>query len=181
MLEVVIEGGEFYDEINEEFIPIKPVTLRLEHSLVSISKWESKWKKPFLVERPPKTLEELRDYVRCMTLNQNVDPKVYYALDRNTMKAISEYIDSSQTATTFSNHAAGGHSREILTSEVIYWMMFSFNIPLDCQKWHFSRLLTLLRIFSIKNSPPKKMSKREILAQNKALNDARRAKLHTKG
>ena len=179
MLQIEIPSVELYDDISEEFFSIKGTSLRLEHSLVSISKWEAKWKKPFLNERELKTTEQSIDYVRCMTLNQNVNPKVYYGLTKGNMDEINNYINSDMTATWFNESKTT--SREIVTSELIYYWMVAYNIPWEAQKWHLSRLLTLIRICNIKNAPPKKMSKSAILRQNKQLNQARRKALHSRG
>lgn len=179
MLEIEIPGREFYDEERNEFFDTKPVTLRLEHSLVSISKWEAKWKKPFLT-REPHSLEETRDYVRCMTLNQHVDPAVYRALTPENVDEVAEYISAELTATTIHDTTAKP-TREIVTSEVMYYWMIVYNIPIEAQKWHLSRFLTLVRICSIKNAPPKKMSRQAILRRNTKLNEARRKKLGTRG
>ena len=179
MLEIDVPAGEFYDEGANLFFETKAVHLRLEHSLVSISKWESKWKKPFL-SRERHGNDELRDYVRCMTLNQNVDPMVYYALSLDNLNEISEYISSELTATTV-NDPSQRVSREIVTSEIIYYWMVSYGIPWEAQKWHLSRLLMLIRVCSIKNGPQKKMSQREVLRRNAKLNAARRKRLGTRG
>ena len=180
MLEITIPATELWDEINEEFITTKEQTLRLEHSLVSLSKWESKWCKPFL-SKTNKTDEEMLDYVRCMTLTQNVPDEVYRCLTDDNIRKIYEYIDAPMTATWFNDDKAKGTSREQTTSELIYYWMIALNIPFECQKWHLNRLLTLIRVCNIKNQPPKKMSKRDIMSRNAALNAARRNKLHTKG
>lgn len=179
MLEITIPDTELYDEIANEFVEVKGVVLRLEHSLVSISKWESNWKEPFLSEEP-KTLAQTIDYVRCMTINQNVDPKVYEALTNENINAVNEYIGESRTATTFSDTNKSSR-KDIITSELIYWWMAQFNIPMECQKWHLSRLLALVRIASIKSSPQKNMSRRAVLSQNAALNAARRKARGSKG
>ena len=179
MLELVIQETELFDENTLEFIEVKETVIRLEHSLVSISKWEANWKVPFLT-KDPKTREQTIDYIRCMTITQNVKPEVYYALTNEHIEAVNKYISDDKTATTFSN-TREAPSRAIITSELIYYWMTQFNIPMECQKWHLSRLLTLIRIASIKNAPDKKMSKREILSQNRALNAARRKSLRTKG
>ena len=180
MLEITIPATELWDEINEEFITTKEQTLRLEHSLVSLSKWESKWCKPFL-SKTNKTDEEMLDYVRCMTLTQNVPDEVYRCLTDDNIRKIYEYIDAPMTATWFNDDKAKGTSREQTTSELIYYWMIALNIPFECQKWHLNRLLTLIRVCNIKNQPPKKMSKRDIMSRNAAINAARRNKLHTKG
>lgn len=181
MLEIKIPEQELFNEATNEFITIKPQVLRLEHSLVSISKWESIWQKPFL-DKEPKTNEETLDYIRCMTITQNVDPGVYYGITAENIKAVSEYIDSPMSATWFSkDYGKPRGSREIVTSELIYYWMIALNIPMECQKWHLNRLLTLIKICNIKNQEPKKMGKNAILSNNKALNAARRAKHHTKG
>lgn len=178
MLELELPAIEWFDDELQEFRYGSSTVLRLEHSLVSISKWEAKWKKPFL-SKDAKTPEETLDYIKCMTMNQNVNPEVYNRLGPAEIKQIDEYIQDNRTATTFTN--SHDHSRRIVTSELVYFWMAQYNIPMDCQKWHFSRLMTLLRIASIENSPKKKMSSRAILSQNKALNAARRKAMNTKG
>lgn len=179
MLQIVVPSIELFDEETETFSMSDKTVLKLEHSLVSISKWESVWHKPFLT-KDEKTTEESRDYVRCMTINRNVSPEVYLALTPENYSDINSYIETDQTATWF-NNTNTTPSREIFTSELIYYFMVSYNIPWEAQKWHLSRLLTLIRICQLKNEPPKKMAKNKILARNKALNAARRAKLGSKG
>lgn len=178
MLEVMIKGKEMWDENSEEFVNVKPTTLRLEHSLVSISKWESKWKIPFLDDKP-KTAEQSIDYIKCMTLNQNVDDSVYYAIDSETMQKIDEYIGSDRTATWFNEPPSRGGKR-VVTSELVYYFMIAYNIPFECQKWHFSRLMTLIKVCKIETSDSK-MSRSEVLRQNRAMNAARRKAMRTKG
>lgn len=179
MLVLDIPGSEFFDEDKEEFVETKPVSLRLEHSLVSVSKWEAEWKVPFLSAKTL-TTEQTLDYIKFMTINQNVDPLVYSLLNNDHIKKVSDYISDNRTATTFSN-ANTPPNRQIVTSELIYFWMAQYNIPFECQKWHLSRLMTLIRIASIKNAPEKKMSQRAIMSQNKSLNAARRKAMHTKG
>ena len=180
MLEITIPKGELWNESKQEFVQTKEQTLRLEHSLVSLSKWESKWKKAFL-GKDEKTFEETIDYIKCMTVTQNVDPNVYMFLTNSNIKKINEYIDDPMTATTFSNNKQQGGNREILTSELIYYYMIALNIPFECQRWHLNRLITLIRVCSIKNQPSKKMSKGEIMKLNTSLNADRRKQLNTKG
>ncbi len=182
MLIIEIPGGEFYDEKTERFIQTKPVELQLEHSLISLSKWESKWEKPFL-DNKEKTPEELIDYIRFMTLNKNVDPYIYYLLNQETLMEIKKYMDSPMTATWFAEDKKKkrGRSREIITAEIIYYWMIALNIPFECQKWHLNRLITLVRVCGIKNAPPQKMSKKNIIKQNQQLNAARRKALNSKG
>ena len=181
MLEITIPAVELYDEINEEFISTKEQTLRLEHSLVSLSKWESKWNKPFFTKEE-KTHEELIDYIKFMTITQNVDPNVYNCITDDNMSEITKYIEAPMTATTFSNERVGaGGNGERVTSELIYYWMIALNIPFECQKWHLNRLMTLIKVCSIKNQPPKKMSRNDILRRNSSLNAARRQQYNTKG
>ena len=180
MLQITIPSGEFFDEKTETFIHSKEQTLQLEHSLVSLSKWESKWNKSFL-STPQKTFEESIDYIRCMTITQNVDPLVYSSITPDIIKKVTEYIDLPMTATTFRNDNNRGHSNEIITNEIIYQWMISYGIPFECQRWHLNRLLTLIRVCSIKSQPPKKMGRSELANRNRALNAARRSRLHTKG
>ena len=180
MLTITIPATEKFDEIKGEFIYTKEETLQLEHSLISISKWESKWCKPFLAKQD-KTAEEVIDYVKCMTLNKNINDDVYDCLSQANIIAINDYIGAPMTATYFSNQDKGKRNNEQITSELIYYWMIALNIPFECQKWHINRLLTLIRVCNIKNSPPKKMSKRDIISRNAALNAARRQQLNTKG
>ncbi len=177
-LKITIPASEFYDPVSNRFYESKEQTLTLEHSLVSLSKWESKWHKPFL-NRNEKSYEESLDYVRCMTLTQNVDPIVYKNIDMESIQKINEYIDDPMTAYRFRDSDGPG-SGEKITNELIYYWMIALNIPMECQKWHLNRLLTLIRICSIKNTPPKKMTAGS-LSKRASLNAARRAKLHTKG
>lgn len=180
MLEIIVPEAEYYNEATNEFISTSKCQLSLEHSLVSISKWEAAHCKPFF-GRTEKTEEEVRDYVKCMTLNKGVDDKVYSCLSADNIKAIKDYIDAPMTATTFSNMQNQPPSRQIITSEVIYWSMIENGIPFECQKWHINRLLTLIRVCTIKNTPAKKMSKNDIWAMNSKLNASRRAAMHSKG
>lgn len=181
MLQITIPSRELWDESTNEFVITKEQTLQLEHSLISISKWESKWQKAFLTKQE-KTHEETIDYIKCMTLNQNVDPNIYNYLTNENIRQINSYIDSPMTATYFSEEKGGrgGHGEQI-TSELIYYWMIALQIPFECQKWHLNRLLTLVRVCNIKNQPPKKRSRREIMSRNAALNAARRKQLNTKG
>ena len=184
-LVITIPEQELYDSSTETFIYTKPQTITLEHSLLAIAKWESKWKKPFFGPIS-KTTEESLDYIRCMTITKNVDPNTYYYLPRNTVEEINTYMDDPMTATTFSDekekkHGKGKLGKKIVTAEEIYYMMTALNIPFECEKWHFNRLQTLIRVCSIKNAPPKKMSKRDVLNKYKSLNDARRKALNTTG
>lgn len=184
MLQITVPGAQYFNEKTSEFFDVPPKVLQLEHSLVSISKWESKWKKPFLDDNN-KTKEELRDYIRCMTLTQNVDSEVYYRLSKKNYDDISEYINDKMTATWFSdeeeNKKRRGRKSQTITSELIYYWMVALQIPFECQKWHINRLLTLIRICNIKNQPEKKMSKHETMSRNKAINEMRKAKYGTTG
>lgn len=179
MLQITVPGLEKWDEEKLEFIYTEPYTLRLEHSLVSLSKWESKWCKPFL-SKDNKTVEQIIHYVKCMTINQNVPEYVYENLTNGNIEDVTTYINAPMTATTFNDHS-NTINREIVTSEIIYYWMVALNIPFECQKWHLNRLLTLIRVCNIKNAPPKKMGKREMLNRNAALNAARKKQLNTKG
>ena len=181
MLQLVVPmEPEMWDEVNEVVIPPKTVTLQLEQSLVSLSKWESKWCKPFLSNKGL-TDEESLDYIKCMVISKNVNPEVFDHFTKDNVKAVIDYINAPMTATTFSKESNGKTNKEIVTSELIYYWMIAYNIPSEYQKWHLNRLLTLIRVCGIKNAPPKKMGKGEIMRNNAALNAARRAKLHSKG
>ena len=178
-LTVIIEP-EQYNELTQEFVPAKTKTLQLEHSLVSVSKWESKWCKSFLAVGE-KTYEETIDYIKCMTLTQNVNPEIYEKLSNANIEEINKYIESPMTATYFNEPTQHKSSREVITSELIYYWMIALNIPFECKKWHLNRLLTLIRVCNIKNTPPKKMGKGEIMSRNAAINAARRKQYNSKG
>ncbi len=180
MLTITIPPVDLYDEEKQVFFEFKGQTLVLEHSLVSLSKWESKWCKPFL-SKEEKTLEETLDYIKCMTITQNVDSNVYNFLDRSNINAINNYIDAPMTATTFYNAKQETGKKETVTSELIYYWMISLNIPMECQKWHLNKLLTLIRVCDLKNNPPKKMGRRETINHYAALNAARRKQMNSKG
>lgn len=180
MISIIIPSSENWDEVNQQFISTKEQHLRLEHSLVSISKWESKWHKPFF-SNEDKTDEEIIDYVRCMTLTQNVAPDIYWHLTKENMDAIGKYIEDPMTATTFKKNAMHGSNGEGVTSELIYYWMIALGIPFECQKWNINRLFTLIKICNIKSQPSKKMSQRELMSRNAALNAARRKKLNSRG
>lgn len=174
MLTITIPELEVFDEKTGNFSILKSKTLQMEHSLVSLSKWESKWKKPFFKD-DDKTAEELLDYIKCMTITQNVPDYVYHQMSQENVKQINDYIHDSMTATTISNPKKSTKS-EIVTSELLYFYMTAFNIPDKCEKWHINRLIMLIRVCSIKNSTPEKMNKQDYFKHRKALNQQRKAK-----
>ena len=181
MLQIVIPGKpsiEWWDEELEEFVATKSSKeqiVRLEHSLVSLSKWESKWKKPF-ISNEKMTEEETIDYIKCMTITQNVPDEAYDNITDEIIEEVTEYINDSMTATWFSKERQGGRSGEVVTSEIIYYWMYSLGIPSEWEKRHLNRLLTLIKVFNIKNTPPKKMSRKEIASKYSSVNQARRKK-----
>lgn len=182
MLTVTIPDYEGFDQNTQEFTTVKGATLQLEHSLISLKKWEQKWHKPFLTT--DKTNKELLDYIRCMTMNPSVDPKVYYIIPEDVMKQITEYINDPMTATWFNDNKTVGaqkNSGEVITAEIIYYWMIESGIPVEFQKWHLNQLLTLIRVINIKRQPAKKMNQKEWASQRAALNAARRAKSHSAG
>lgn len=180
MLEIIVPSCELWDEEKEEYIYMPEQVLQLEHSLVSLSKWESKWCKPFLYQKE-KSYEETVDYIKCMTLNKNINSFVYYSLTMDNFDEINKYINAPMTATTFSDDKNSKPNREIITSEIIYYWMIALGIPFECKKWHLNKLLTLIRVCNIKNQPPKKMGKRELMSRNAALNAARKKLMNTRG
>lgn len=180
MLTIIIPSGELWDEKREEFILVKETILHLEHSLVSISKWESIWCKSFF-SMEEKTNEEVESYVKCMTITKNVRPEVYLCLTQENFMRINQYIEAPMTATTFFEDQNRRSGRRRITSELIYYWMTTLGIPWEAQKWHINRLLTLIRVFEEENSPPKKMSQREVINRYADLNAARRKQLNSKG
>lgn len=176
MLQIEIRPPEMFDERTNRFVPAcEKTVLRLEHSLVSLSKWESRWKVPF-INHTNMTQEQNIDYIRCMTITQCVDPNVYQFLSEEDLIKIRDYIDDKMTATWFTAQKKGGHS-PVVTSELIYYWMTVYGIPFDpCEKWHLNRLLTLIRVCDEKEKPSRKMSKRDSAAQYRDLNNLRRAR-----
>ncbi len=181
-LKLTIRPLEQYDEEKNEFFTPEVKTIVLEHSLVSISKWESTWCKPFIseLEKDKKTYEETIDYIRCMTLTQNVDPNYYYFIPEKDIERILKYIESPQTATTITDMKQHPARKRVVTSEEIYAKMILTGIPIEFQKWHFNRLLTLIRVIDAKTDT-KKMSKSEVLRSNAELNAQRRKLMKSKG
>lgn len=181
MLTLVIPKREYYDSKRLEFFETPEYTITLEHSLVSISKWESKWKKTFL-SKEKKSTEETLDYIKCMTITQNVKDEVYNAITDEEIEVIRAYMDDSMSATKL-----GGRREKVIgfreeyTSEIIYYWMISLGIPFECQKWHINRLLTLINVCNIKNTPPEKMNSRELARRNAEVNAARKKKYNTRG
>ena len=186
MLTITVKAREGWDPETERFIELKKdVTLQLEHSLISVSRWEAKWKKPYIAktEKDTKTKEEVKDYIRCMTVSNNIDPKVYDFLTEQNLKEITDYINDPMTATWFDDKAVSKRSSaEQITSELLYYYMVQYDIPWEAQKWHFNRLMTLIRVFSDKEaSSGKKISKKDLLSRNSRLNKARRMASGSKG
>ena len=180
-ISIQIPDTELWDPTREEFIQVKGQVLTLEHSLLSVDKWESKWKKPYLSDEK-KTALEVLDYIRCMTITKNVNPFVYYAIPEKELERINTYISDSMTATTFNNRKESrSHRREVITSEIIYWQMTQLNIPMEWEKRHLNKLLTLIQVAAIKSESPQKMSKADIAKQNSRLNAARRKRYNTRG
>lgn len=183
MLTIYVEPMEFYNETTGEFVVTKGQTLTLEHSLLSVSKWEAKWHEPFLSRDVSGfTNEKILDYIKCMTITTNVDSSVYAALSSNRKYAeiIKNYIQDPHTATTINNKKRGG-SREIVTSELIYYWMIELGIPFSCEKWNLNRLMMLINVCGIKQTPSKKMSKADAFSQQRSLNAIRRAKSGSRG
>ena len=179
MLKIVVESTEYFDESTSEFLKIsKDQVLHLEHSLISIHKWEKKWLVPF-IHTKDKTHEQTIDYIKCMTINQ-VDDSVYSMLSDSNIKEINDYIEAPMTATWFSNNN-GKKSTEQITAELVYYWMIEMKIPFECQKWHFSSLMTLIRVCSDKNQPKKKTSQKDIISRNAEINRKRREALNSKG
>ena len=197
MLTIVIPGVQSWNPNTSEFQYTKPVELKLEHSLLSLAKWESNWHIPFFSSSAQMTPEQQLDYLRCMTVTQGVDPAVYKRLTRENWNAINRYMDDPMTATWFRGepkpnepktktntprpHARPRRGGTETTAEVLYAQMFQLGIPKECEKWHLNRLLTLLRVCQEANTPPKKMSRGEAMAQQRMLNAQRRARLNSKG
>lgn len=179
MLTLVVAAREFYDDQKETFVNVQEQTICLEHSLISLRRWEANWQKPYL-SKTPKTKMETLDYIRCMSINKEISLETVMSLSDDQLKKIHQYIEAPMTATTFSKDDAPP-SRQIMTAELIYWQMIANQIPFECEKWHLNRLFTLIRVCGIKNQKPKKMGKQETMNRNRQLNQARRAQMNSKG
>jgi hypothetical protein len=180
MLSITVVGTEMFDETRQEFTTQGDVDLVLEHSLVSLSKWESIYERPFLGDSE-KTIDEVVGYIKTMMLTPEVPEEIFHRFSEENFKAINEYIDAKMTATWFREAPSSPQSREVITSEIIYYWMIAFNIPFECERWHLNRLFTLIRVCSIKQAKPQKMSRSQIAAQNRELNARRRAQYNTTG
>lgn len=180
MLTIKVSGIEMFDEASQEFVTHGDVVLELEHSLVSLSKWESIYEKPFL-GKTEKTSEEIIGYVKAMTLTPEVPEETFLRLSEANIGEINNYIEAKMTATWFNEAPGAPPSREVITSELVYYWMTVFQIPFECETWHLNRLFTLIRVCNVKSAKPKKMSRSEIAARNRELNAQRRQQLGTKG
>lgn len=179
-LVIVVPGQELFDNEKQKFITTEDVTLRMEHSLVAIHNWESKWHKPFLTPNG-RTGEEVFDYFRMMCLDDDVDPTVFDRITEENLREIQAYMENTMTATTFSNLPDRPGRQEIVTAEIVYYWMVSLQIPLDRETWHFGRLIALIKTVNGKNAPKKKMNTKDALAQQRELNAQRRAAMQSNG
>lgn len=181
MLTLQVEGKEFFDEKTKQFIDVPNIKVDLEHSLVSLSKWEEIWEIPFL-NSSTKTDEQVKSYIQCMILDTNVPDNIVYALTSVQYNAVNEYISAKHTATTFANQTPSRNSGEFVTSELIYYWLVALQIPFQpVESWHLNRLLTLIKVTNLKNTPPKKMSRSDIRSRQRSLNAARRARSGSSG
>lgn len=182
MLRITVPGVEFFDDANQEFITSDEVVLELEHSLVSLSVWESKWERAFLGPTK-KSTEETLDYIRAMTLTPEIPPEVYSRLSNENLSEINDYINAKMTATTVNEGPAKPQSRELVTAEVIYYWMITLGVPFECQYWHLERLLMLIRVVNAKNAPQTKSttSRAELAARHRAVNEEQRRRFGTSG
>src|SRR3954469_7080143 len=180
MLTITVPGQEVYDESTGLLSTVNDVHLELEHSLVSLSKWEQIFEKSF-IGTETKTNDELFAYMQCMVTTPDYPAEVWLRLSEENVEKINDYISAKMTATTFLDPPGAPKTREVITAELIYYWMTVFNIPFECQHWHLNRLFTLIRVCNVKQSKPKKMSSAEASRQRAELNAQRRAKYGTSG
>ncbi len=180
MIKIIVPETLGFNDDTQEFVTVKEQGIELEHSLISVSKWESIYHKPFL-QRGDLTRNEWIDYIKCMTLNKGVDDRAYYLIPQKEFDRVMEYIADPHTATTINERPKGRSDRRAITAERIYAAMIRNDIPFECRKWHLNSLMTLIRVCAAENSEKEKMSKKDVYAQNRAMNRARRAGKHSKG
>lgn len=180
MLTITIPEKEYFDDRTSRFVKMEGGTFEIEHSLAAIAKWEALHGVAFL-SSASKNVEDSLDYIRCMTITPGVNPDLYKRIDNKIMKEINSYIESKQTATTIRRIGAKKPNREIITAEVIYYWMIATGVPPEYDQWHLNKLLTLIEVCNAKTNPGTKMKKKDVFAQNRALNEARKAKFNTKG
>lgn len=180
MLTIELAEQETYNDETQEFVTLPALTVHLEHSLVSLSKWESIHEKPFLA-KDEKTDAEVASYIECMILAPEDSAGLIGRFTPGDVSRINAYIDAKMSATWFSDKKDNRHSNEIITSEVIYYWMVAFQIPFEAQHWHLNRLLTLIKVCNAKNKSPKKMTRAEVANRNRTLNEQRKAMLNTRG
>ena len=180
MLSIIVPLTEGFNEATGEFVTMQSFELQLEHSLVSLSKWESEFEKPFL-GKDDKTSAETLAYIRAMVLTAGVPAEVFQHLSKDNVQAINDYINAAQTATTFRELGPKRPTRDIITAEIIYYWMVALSIPQECEMWHLNRLLTLVKVINQKNQPKRKMGRREMMQQQRSLNAQRRESMGTRG
>lgn len=183
ILHITIPGKENWDSVKEEFIYEEDAELYLQHSLVTVAEWEARWKISFL-DTDNKTPEQITDYIKIMTINQNeVDDSVYKRLTKENLDEINRYLKDEMSATTITDHGTpeSNGRNEIITAEIVYYWMFSHNVPVEFENWHFNRLITLLKTCNIKSNPDNKMTKQETAKMYAEMNKARRQKYNSKG
>lgn len=180
MFTIQFPDVELFNNETQTFSTAKGREITLEHSLKSVALWESKWHKPFF-SAEQKTWEQTVSYIQCMTVSKHVDPVLYLGVTPEIVREVNNYIEDPMTATWFTEEKNVSQNREVITAEIVYYWMIALNIPFECQTWHFNRLMTLIKVCNIKNSPKKKMSKQEVYARNRALNAQRRKSMNTRG
>jgi hypothetical protein len=180
MLTLTLPAVESFDEVKNEFVYSEETIIELEHSLFSLSKWEQKFEKPFLGNEA-KTTEETIGYIKAMTVTPNVPPEVYQRITNSQFQEINDYIEAKMSATWFNERPNPKHSREIVTAEIIYYWMNELKIPLEFEHRHLSHLFTMIKVANQKNSPEKKMNKRDMVAERNRINAERKAKMNTTG
>lgn len=182
MLKLFLPSREIWDDKKEEFSTIGGYEVELEHSLYTMAAWEAKWKVGF-TNKQGLTQKQLFDYITTfMCQTPDVPKSAWLTINDEIVKKIQEYMEDPCTATKINSHAVNKpKKRETVTAEILYCQMFQLGIPLECEHWHLNRLMTLIEVCAIKNSPPKKMSRKEVAALQQKQNAAMRAKLGSKG
>lgn len=180
MITIHFEEMEYYDEQLNRFYTLPPKVVNFEYSLAAVAEWEAIWKIPLLNTELGVDSDMFLSLAMCMSDDREL---LEYYLDDTEKAELHKYLSDSQTATTINSSQNGNTTGrgKVYTAEEIYALMFMNGIPIEWESRNLNRLLVILRIISIYQNPPKKMSQQDVMKQNARLNRERKNKYKTKG